>query len=61
MSEGIVIWGLLVAAYAIGMIVSMLGSDSVINDLYDPSPRDTVKETNKYLKKGKTYGRRDIK
>ena len=57
MSEVIIFWGLLVIAYVIGMIVSMLGSDSVINDLYDPSPKDTVRKTNKYLKKGKTYGR----
>ncbi len=56
MSEGIIIWGLLVIAYVIGMIVSMLGSDSVIKDLYDPSPRDTVRTTNKYLKKRKTHG-----
>lgn len=56
MSEVIIFWGLLVIAYVIGMIVSMLGSDSFINDLYDPSPKDTVRETNKYLKKGKTHG-----
>lgn len=54
MSEAIIFWGLLVIAYVIGMIVSMLGSDSIINDLYDPSPRDTVKETN--LKKRKAHG-----
>ncbi len=56
MSEVIIFWGILVIAYVIGMIVSMLGSDSVINDLYDPSHKDTVKKTNKYLKKKKTYG-----
>ena len=59
MSDGIIIFGSLVVAYVIGMIVSMLGSDSVIDDLYDPSPIDTIKGTrkycsNKYLKKGKT-------
>lgn len=54
MSEGIIIWGLLVAAYAIGMIVSMLGSGSVIDDLYGPLPKDTVKGTNS--KKRKTHG-----
>lgn len=56
MSEAIIFWGLLVIAYVIGMIVSMLGSDSIINDLYDPSPKDTVKKTNKYLKKRKIHG-----
>lgn len=56
MSEAIIFWGLLVIAYVIGMIVSMLGSDSVIKDLYDPSPKDTVKKTNKYLKKRKIHG-----
>ena len=52
MSEAIIFWGLLVIAYVIGMIVSMLGSDNVINDLYGPT--DTVRGTNS--KKRKTHG-----
>lgn len=54
MNDGIFIFGLLVIAYVIGMIVSMAGSDKVIEDLYGLPPVD--KKANKYLKKKKTYG-----
>ena len=63
MSKGVIIFFvLLVVAFVFGIIGSMWGADDVIKDLYGPSPIDTLKGTrkycsNKYLKKGKTYGR----
>lgn len=60
MNDGIFIFGLLVIAYVIGMIVSMVGSDKVIEDLYGLPPVDKKVNkkycSNKYLKKKKTYG-----
>lgn len=63
MGKGVIIFfALLVVAFVFGIIVSMWGADDVIEDLYGPFPIDTIKGTrkyfsNKYLKKGKTYGR----
>ena len=62
MSKGVIIFFvLLVVAFVFGIIGSMWGADDVIEDLYGPSPIDTIKGTrkyfsNNYLKKGKTYG-----
>lgn len=63
MSEGVIVFGLLVVACVIGMIVAMLGSDRTIEDLYGlpPVDKNTIKAnkrycSNKYLKKGETYG-----
>lgn len=68
MSEGVIVFGLLVVACVIGMIAAMLDSDRTIEDLYGlpPVDKNIIKVnkkycSNKYLKKGKTYGRRDIK
>lgn len=68
MSEGVIVFGLLVVACVIGMIAAMLGSDKTIEDLYGlpPVDKNIIKAnkkycSNKYLKKGKTYGCRDFK
>lgn len=68
MSEGVIVFGLLVVACVIGMIAAMLGSDRTIEDLYGlpPVDKNIIKAnkkycSNKYLKKGKTYGHRDLK
>lgn len=68
MSEGVIVFGLLVVACVIGMIAAMLGSDRTIEDLYGlpPVDKNIIKAnkkycSNKYLKKGKTYRHRDLK
>lgn len=66
-TDGVIFFALLVVACVIGMIAAMLGSDRTIEDLYGlpPVDKNIIKAnkkycSNKYLKKGKTYGRRDI-
>lgn len=67
-TDGIIFFALLVGACVVGLIVSMLGSDRTIENLYGlpPVDKNTIKAnkkycSNKYLKKGKAYGNRDIK
>ena len=50
MSKGVIIFfALLVVAFVFGIIGSMWGADDVIEDLYGPSPIDTIKGTRKYF------------
>ena len=50
MSEGVIVFGLLVVACVIGMIAAMLGSDRTIEDLYGlpPVDKNIIKANKKY-------------